>query len=149
MRFTKTLAFISVILMVLMCSASVVVLTRQSLKEHGWDENDLRRKTFYTSGQVIFTRPSESFDSSRRGASEPLRPPTQTGLFEEKIALQSNATGLFHHMTDSLIYIQFYASEVVVPFRLSDGKLDSREIYFDGKKYEYEEGEATLVVNPR
>ena len=104
---------------------------------------------FYTSGQVIFARLSGSFDGSRSAASNAtIRGDTPVSSFEEKVALDDNSTGLFHHMTDTHIYVQFMAGELILPFNLSNGLLDVAEIVYDGVQYRYDEGEAKLVFTP-
>ena len=144
----RLLLSIGLIILILGCAGPVAILNNEIIQQYELTENDFKKMTFYTNGQVIFVRLTDSFNGSRRSASNgTLRKPEPGGLFDERVALESNTAGFFHHKTESHLYIQFMAGELVLPFKLDDGKLDVAEIVFDGKQYEYEEGEAGLIFN--
>jgi hypothetical protein len=133
----------------LSCGTSLTVLTQDTIEQYNLTESDLQKRVFYTSGQVIFVRMSGSFDGSRSAASNAaIRGDKPVSPFEEKVALENNSTGRFHHMTDTHIYVQFMIGELTLPFKLSDGLLDAPEIVYDGVQYRHEEGEAKLVFSP-
>ena len=133
----------------LSCGTSLSILTRETIRHYNLTEHDLQKMVFYTSGQVIFARLSGSFDGSRSAASNAaIRGDRPISSFEEKVALENNSTGLFHHLTETHIYVQFMAGELILPFNLNDGLLDVAEIVYDGVQYRYDEGEAKLVFIP-
>lgn len=147
-RVMKNLNFCCLIFLVLLigCSSNISLVTSKVLRDNNITAEDLRKITFYTDGQVIFIRDVDSFNSSRRAAANAaIRKNMATGSFDERVALKSNTAGFFHHMTNSHIFIQFLAGELVLPFKLEDATLDVSEIFYDGKKWEYEEGTARLI----
>lgn len=133
----------------LSCGTSLTILTQDTIQQYNLSENDLQNRVFYTNGQVIFVRMAGSFDGSRSAASNAtIRRDRPASTFEEKVALEDNSTGRFHHMTDTHIYVQFMFGELILPFKLSDGVLDAPEIVYDGVQYRHDEGEAKLVFSP-
>ncbi len=129
------------------CTAgSLEVMQKDAILRHGFAEDDLKHLVYRTNGEVIFFRDSESFESSRAAASDAaFRKSAPRDAFTERVALTNNTTGFFDHRTDSLIYIRFKGGEWIFPFDLDSGQLVATTIVVDGKKYAYEEGEATLM----
>mgnify|MGYP001421976347 CR=1 FL=1 len=137
------------LLILLSCGTSLTLLTGDSIRQYNLTESDLQKMVFYTSGQVIFTRLAGSFDGSLSAASNAaIRGKSPALPFEQRVALEDHSTGLFHHMTDTHIYVQFMAGELILPFKLSDGLLDAPEIVYDGVQYRHDEGEAKLAFSP-
>jgi len=137
------------LVILLSCGTSLTVLTRDTIQQYNLTQDDLQNRVFYTSGQVIFVRMAGSFDGNRSTASNAaVRRNKPISRFEEKVALEDNSTGRFHHITDTHIYVQFMIGELILPFKLSDGLLDAPEIVYDGVQYRYDEGEARLVFSP-
>jgi hypothetical protein len=138
------LIFLVFVFLCMGCVSSVVVFTNDFFQQQ-----DLKKITFYTSGQVIFFRSMDSFNYSQKAASNAtMNSNSSTNMFNERVALESNTPGFFHHRTETHLYVQFFAGELVLPFNLGDGKLDVSYLVYDGKKFKYEEGEALLICNP-
>ena len=132
------------------CVSSLVILNSDIIQQYGLTDEDLKKYVYRTNGEVIFYRMADSFDSSRLSASEgAIRKQGVNDQFHERIMLKHNTDGFFHHRTDTHIYIQIKSGDYIFPFKLSTGQLDAPTIVVDGKQYEYEEGEATLMFVPK
>jgi len=132
------------------CATSLVLLNNDIIQQYGLTNDDLKNYIFLTNGEVIFYRMADSFDSSRRSASEgAFRKQGVNNQFHERVLLKHNTDGFFHHRTDTHIYIQIKSGDYILPFKLSTGQLDAPTIIVDGKLYEYEEGKATLMFHSK
>lgn len=132
------------------CATSLMLLNNDIIQQYGLTDDDLESFVFRTNGEVIFYRMADSFDSSRRSASEgAIRKQAVNIQFYERVVLKHNTDGFFHHRTDTHIYIQIKSGDYILPFKLSTGQLDAPTIIVDGKLYEYEEGEATLLFHSK
>ncbi|MBN2411676.1 hypothetical protein JXQ31_08285 [candidate division KSB1 bacterium] len=133
-------------ILVCACTSSLVILNENIIQQYGITDDDLEKYIYRTNGEVIFYRIADGFDSSRRSASEgAIRKRAVTNQFYERVVLKHNTDGFFHHRTDTHIYIQMKSGDYIFPFKLSTGQLDAPTIVVDGKQYDYEEGEATLL----
>ena len=132
------------------CAPSLELLNEKTIQQYGLTDDDLRSIVFRTNGEVIFYRLADSFDSRRSSASEgAIRKQRQINQFYDRVMLKHNTDGFFHHRTDTHIYIQIKSGDYIFPFNLSTGQLDTKTIIIDGKQYDYEEGEATLMFTPK
>ncbi len=147
MRNDHTLWLLAAALIFSVCAAPLEVLETSTIDKYVLSEADLAKLVYRIDGEVIFSREVENFESSRRAASDVLRKSTRFSDFTERVALRHNTDGFFHHITAERIFIQIMGGELILPFDLSTGKLTASSVVVDGKRYEYEEGEATLMFN--
>jgi len=132
------------------CASSLQVLNNDVIEQYGLTDGDLEKYVYFINGEVIFYRLAESFDNRRSSAAEGVYGRQNVNdQFHERVLLKHNTVGFFHHRTDTHIYIQIKSGEYILPFDLSTGQLETPTIVVDGKQYEYEEGEATLVFLPK
>lgn len=150
MKRRSTPAVGTALLLMLCCAASLEVLNLDAIRRHGLGDGDLEKMVYWTGGEQVFARDAEGFDSSRLAGTEAsYRRRVAGNEYTQRVALKDHTEGFFHHRADTLIYIQFKAGELVLPFSLNNGRLVARSVVVDGKKYEYEEGEAVLLFSPR
>lgn len=142
------LTICSLIFLLLACGAQVSLITSDTLDQNQISDEDLKKITFYTDGQVIFSRLLDSFNSSQKAASNAtIKRTAPTNMINERVSFESNTAGFYHHRTNTHIYVQFFVGELVLPFKLENGMLDVSDLLYDGKQYKYEEGEARLIGN--
>ena len=128
------------------CASSLVILNNEIIHKYGFTDNDLKKYVYRTNGEVIFYRMADSFDGSLKSASRgTIRKQSVNNQFYERIVLQHNTDGFYHHRTDTHIFIQIKSGDYILPFNLSTGQLETQNIIIDGKQYDYEEGKATLM----
>lgn len=140
------LGVFALIILLLSCGAQVSLITGDMLDQNQISDDDLKKITFYTDGQVIFSRLLNSFNNSLKAASNAtIRRNTPANMIHERVSLESSTAGFFHHRTDTHIFVQFFAGELVLPFNLENGELDVSDLIYDGKEWEYEEGTARLI----